>query len=29
LFARYGLPNEKATQLVRDMAMKAFAPKKR
>jgi hypothetical protein len=29
LFARYGLPNDKATQLVRDMTMQAFAPKKR
>jgi hypothetical protein len=24
LFARYGLPNPKATQLVRDLTMKAF-----
>jgi len=29
LFARYGLPNPKATQLVRDLAMQAFAPKRR
>jgi hypothetical protein len=29
LFARYGLPNPKATQLVRDLTMKAFAPRKR
>ena len=29
LFARYGLPNPKATQLVRDLTMKAFAPHKR
>jgi hypothetical protein len=29
LFARYGLPNEKATQLVRDLTMTAFAPKRR
>jgi hypothetical protein len=30
LFSRYGLPNEKATQLVRDLAMQAFtAPQKR
>jgi hypothetical protein len=29
LFARYGLPNEKATQLVRDLTMKAFTPHKR
>jgi hypothetical protein len=28
LFARYGLPNPKATQLVRDLTMKAFTPKK-
>ncbi len=29
LFARYGLPNPKATQLVRDMTMQAFTPKRR
>lgn len=29
LFARYGVPNAKATQLVRDLTMKAFAPPKR
>lgn len=29
LFARYGLPNQKATQLVRDLTMKAFTPHKR
>jgi hypothetical protein len=29
LFSRYGLPNEKATQLVRDLAMQAFTPQKR
>ena len=29
LFARYGLPNPKATQLVRDLTMKAFASHKR
>jgi hypothetical protein len=29
LFARYGLPNPKAIQLVRDLTMKAFAPRKR
>ena len=29
LFSRYGLPNEKATQLVRDLAMQAFTPPKR
>jgi hypothetical protein len=29
LFARYGLPNPKATQLVRDLTMKAFTPHKR
>ena len=29
LFARYGLPNEKATQLVRDLTMQAFTPKRR
>lgn len=29
LFARYGLPNAKATQLVRDLTMKAFTPHKR
>jgi hypothetical protein len=29
LFARYGLPNPKATQLVRDLTMKAFTPRKR
>lgn len=29
LFARYGVPNPKATQLVRDLTMKAFAPHKR
>lgn len=29
LFARYGLPNEKATQLVRDLTMTAFTPKRR
>ena len=29
LFSRYGLPNEKATQLVRDLTMKAFTPQKR
>jgi hypothetical protein len=29
LFSRYGLPNEKATQLVRDLTMQAFTPKKR
>jgi hypothetical protein len=26
LFARFGLPNDKATQLVRDLTMKAFTP---
>jgi hypothetical protein len=29
LFARYGLPNPKATQLVRDLTMKAFTSHKR
>lgn len=29
LFARYGLPNPKAIQLVRDLTMKAFSPHKR
>lgn len=29
LFARYGLPNPKAIQLVRDLTMKAFAPARR
>ena len=29
LFARYGLPNPKATQLVRDLTMKAFTAHKR
>jgi hypothetical protein len=29
LFSRYGLPNPKATQLVRDLTMKAFTPHKR
>jgi len=29
LFARYGLPNPKATQLVRDLTMKAFSSRKR
>ena len=29
LFARYGLPNPKATQLVRDLTMQAFTPKRR
>jgi hypothetical protein len=29
LFARYGLPNPKAIQLVRDLTMKAFTPRKR
>jgi hypothetical protein len=29
LFARYGLPNAKAIQLVRDLTMKAFNPHKR
>jgi hypothetical protein len=29
LFARYGLPNPKATQLVRDMTMRAFTPRRR
>ena len=29
LFARYGLPNPKAIQLVRDLTMKAFTPHKR
>jgi hypothetical protein len=29
LFSRYGVPNPKATQLVRDLTMKAFAPHKR
>jgi hypothetical protein len=29
LFARYGLPNPKATQLIRDLTMKAFTPHKR
>jgi len=29
LFARYGLPNPKATQLVRDLTIKAFTPQKR
>jgi hypothetical protein len=29
LFARYGLPNPKATQLVRDLTMKAFTSRKR
>jgi hypothetical protein len=28
LFSRYGLPNPQATQLVRDLTMKAFTPKK-
>ncbi len=28
LFGRYGVPNPKATQLVRDLAMQAFAPRK-
>src|SRR6188508_903460 len=29
IFARYGLPNPKATQLVRDLTMKAFTSHKR
>jgi hypothetical protein len=29
LFSRFGLPNDKAIQLVRDMTMKAFNPHKR
>ena len=29
LFARYGVPNPKATQMVRDLTMKAFSPHKR
>jgi len=29
LFARYGAPNPKATQLVRDLTMKAFTPQHR
>ena len=29
LFARYGVPNPKAIQLVRDLTMKAFTPHKR
>jgi hypothetical protein len=29
LFARFGLPNPQATQLVRDLTMKAFATRKR
>ena len=29
LFARYGLPNPKATELVRELTMKAFTPHKR
>jgi hypothetical protein len=29
LFARYGLPNPKATQLVRELTMKAFTQHKR
>jgi hypothetical protein len=29
LFGRYGVPNPKATQLVRDLTMKAFTPHKR
>lgn len=29
LFSRYGLPNDKATQLVRDLTMKAFTPNRR
>lgn len=29
LFARFGLPNPKAIQLVRDLTMKAFATRKR
>jgi hypothetical protein len=29
LFARYGLPNPKATQLVADLTMKAFTTRKR
>jgi hypothetical protein len=29
LFARYGLPNPKATQLIRDLAIKAFTPRQR
>jgi hypothetical protein len=29
LFARYGLPNPKAEQLVRELTMKAFSPHKR
>ena len=29
LFARYGLPNPKAIQLVRDLTMKAFTARKR
>jgi hypothetical protein len=29
LFSRYGLPNPKATQLVRDLTMKAFTLHKR
>ena len=29
LFSRYGLPNSKATQLVRDLTVKAFTSQKR
>ena len=29
IFARFGLPNPKATQLVRDLTMKAFTPRRR
>ena len=29
LFSRYGVPNPKATQLVRELTMKAFTPHKR
>jgi hypothetical protein len=29
LFKRYGLPNDKATQLVRDLTLEAFTPKRR
>jgi hypothetical protein len=29
IFARYGLPNPKAIQLVRDLTMKAFSPHKK
>lgn len=29
LFSRYGLPNEKATELIRELTLKAFTPHKR